>query len=119
MGSDLREALAAAMPDAEDRLLFYGKGSKRPPYNMLDVAETLKKFCAEILPASPFTDPRGIKISIVKGNFPKLAGLAHKTLKKEELRATEIIQQIESGTFDLGDYDPTRDESNPDHFLVR
>lgn len=109
---DFKEALAAIAPTLglADKSVFYGKGSKHPGYNELGIPESLEKFCADILPASPFIDPRGKPISIIKTNFPKLAGLQHATLPKEEFCASEIIQCIEARTFQLGDYDPGRDD---------
>lgn len=110
MVGNFREALAGAFPDQEHKLLFYQNGSKHPPYNELTVAETLKRFCDEIVSAPPLRDPRGKVISIMKTHFPKLAGLKHKTLSKEDLNASGIISAIEDGSFDIGDYDPARDD---------
>jgi hypothetical protein len=106
----LREQLAAALPEHGHKLLFYANGSKHPPYNDLPVPETLVQFCSELLPECPLTDPRGKRISIVKPNFPKLAGLEHLVLGKDELSASDIIRSIEDGLFDLGNYDTTRDD---------
>ena len=107
---DLREQLAAAFPEHEHKLLFYAKGCKHPPYNNLSVPETLTRFCSDLLPECPLADPRGKRVSIVKGNFPKLAGLEHLVLKKDELSASDIIRQIEGGYFDLGHYDTAKDD---------
>lgn len=109
MGS-FRDLLAAALPEHKHKLLFYRAGNKRPEYNKLSVKESLVKFCAELLPICPLRDPRGKKISIVKANFPKLAGVEHLTLSKEELSASAIIKSIENDTFDLGHYKEDRDD---------
>jgi hypothetical protein len=101
---DLKEQLAAALPDVEHQLAFYAKGSLHPRYNDKDIPESLKQFCADILPAAPFVDPRKKRISIEKENFPKLIHLEHKTLSKEELRASQIVKSIEDGSFNLDDY---------------
>jgi len=107
---DWKEQLAKLAPESAHLRLFYAVGSKRPPYNELSVLESLKKFCAELLPLSPFIDPRKKQIKIVKNNFPKLAGMEHMTLTRDELRAGDIINAIENGTHDSEDYDPTRDD---------
>jgi hypothetical protein len=104
MATDLRAQLAAAFPQVEHQLVFFEKGSPHPPYNELDCYETLKKFCAEFLPLSPFKDPRGKQVSIVKGNFPKLVDLDHKTLAREDFSASKIVECIENKTFDLNHY---------------
>jgi hypothetical protein len=109
MGTDLGEELARAL-GFEDYEIFRAKGSKHPPYNTLSVAESLANFAAEMLPASPIIDPRGKRISIIERNFPKLAGLQHKTLSKKKWRATDIVAAIKQGTLDLGEYDPSRDD---------
>lgn len=88
--------------------LFDAYGSKHPPDNELSVSDTLKKFCEEFLPLSPLIDPRDKPIRIVKNNFPKLAGLKHRTKSREELSATQIIAAIENGTFDPEDYNADR-----------
>ena len=106
----LREQLAAAVPEHEHKPLFYAIGSNHPPYNIHSVSETLGRFCAEVLPECPLADPRRKQISVVKTNFPKLAGLEHLVLEKDKLSASDIIKSIENGTFDLGDYDATRDD---------
>lgn len=106
----LREQLAAALPEHEHKLLFYAKGNKHPPYNTLSVAQTLAAFCSDFLPQCPLIDPRGKRISVVKTNFPKLAGLEHLVLSKDELPASDIIRSIEDGAFDLRDYDTTRND---------
>jgi hypothetical protein len=107
---DLREQLAAAFPEQDHKLLFYKQGAKRAAYNELSVLETLKEFCSGLLKLSPFVDPRGKYIKIVEGNFPKLCGLVHATLSRDEFSASEIVSAIREGTFDLGDYDPVRDD---------
>ncbi|SRR6266700_4348265 len=104
MVGDFREKLVAALAPENPKLLFYARGSKHPPYNQLPVKETLGKFCAEFLPLSPIIDPRQKPIAVVKGNFPKLAGLKHKTLSREDYPARKIVAAIENGTFDAGDY---------------
>jgi hypothetical protein len=106
MALDLREQLAAAFPQVEHQLSFYEKGSKHPPYNELDCCGTLEKFCAEFLPLSPFTDPRGKQVKIVKNNFPKLVDLEHKTLTREDFSAAQILKCIENKSFDLDHYMP-------------
>jgi hypothetical protein len=108
MGASLRDQLAVALPEHRHKLLFYKNGRKHPAYNLLSVDETLKEYCSVLLPLSPLVDPRGKRISIVKGNFPKLAGL--EPINNQDQRATEIINAIENGTFNLGGYDPTRDD---------
>ncbi len=110
MANSFREALAGVMPDHQHKLLFYEIGGRHQGYNTLSIAESLKQFCTEILPQSPVTDPRGKRISIIKNNFPKLSGLEHLTLSKDEFGASDIIAAIEDGTFDPGQYDPTRDD---------
>ena len=107
--SDFRAKLAAAVQQ-EHKLMFYAPGSVHPPYNRLSVTDSLTKFCADILPLSPIQAPRGKRIKIIKTNFPKLAGLEHKTLSRDELRASDIIQAIENGSFNLEDYNPDRDD---------
>jgi hypothetical protein len=110
-------AIASSMIPAEliassvDHLaLFDVRGSKHPPDNELSVSETLKKFCQDFLSRSPIVDPRRKPIHIIKTNFPKLAGLKHRTKSREELPASQILAAIESGTFDLKDYNPDRDD---------
>jgi len=110
MCGDFRDKLATAVAPTDHRALFYAKGSKRPPYNELSVGETLLKFCGEILPLFPLINPLGKKIKVIKTNFPKLAGLEHKTLTRDEFSASDILRAIEDGTFNLGDYDPNRDD---------
>jgi hypothetical protein len=107
---DWKEQLARIAPASAHLRLFYAIGSAKPQYNELPVLESLKKFCADFLPLSPFIDPRKKEIKVVKNNFPKLAGLQHMTLDRDELTAGDIIAAIENGTFDPGDYDPTRDD---------
>ena len=109
MGS-LREQLAAALPEHQHKLLFYKSGNTRPPYNNLSVRDSLRRFCEEVLPQCPINAPRNKIIKIVKRNFPKLAGLEHLTLTREELTASEIVKSIEDGTFDLGQYREDRDD---------
>ncbi len=94
----------------EHKLLLYGRGSKHPPYNELSVPDTLTKFCAELLPCSPFLDPRKKTVQIVKNNFPKLAGLQHRNLTRAKLPASAIVASIENGTFDPSEYDLTRND---------
>lgn len=106
MPSDLRQQLAAAYPQVEHQLAFYGCGSPHPPYNEGDCKETLERFCKELLPRSPLIDPRKKEVSIVKGNFPKLVDISHKTLSKEEFPASSIVRCIEDGTFCLDHYKP-------------
>lgn len=106
MALDLRQQLAAQFPQLEHQLAFYERGSQHPPYNHASVAETLIRFCDEILPRSPFEDPRQKRVSLVKGNFPKLVDLEHKTLKREDFPAFQVIKCIEDGTF------------NPDHYQI-
>jgi hypothetical protein len=104
MNSDLRQQLAKAFPQVEHQLAFFEKGSRHPLYNDLSCAATLKKFCDDFLPLSPFVDPRGKAVQIVKGNFPKLVDLAHKTMSREDFPARKIIECIENGTFDMEHY---------------
>jgi hypothetical protein len=101
------EVIAASV---DHMALFDAYGSKCPPDNELSVSDTLKKFCEEFLPLSPLIDPRDKPIHIIKTNFPKLAGLKHRTKSREEFSATQIIAAIEGGTFDLRDYNPDRDD---------
>jgi hypothetical protein len=101
---DLRQKLIAALPQLQHQLAFDVKGALHPAYNEKDVPASLEQFCTDILPASPFVDPRGKAISIVKGNFPKLIHLEHNTLTKDELKASQIIKSIEDGSFRLEDY---------------
>jgi hypothetical protein len=101
---DLRQQLAAQFPQLEHQLAFYARGSKHPPYNHKDVRDSLSQFCEQILPLSPLKDPRNKEIKIVKGNFPKLADLEHKTLTRDEFPASQIVKCIEEGTFDPSDY---------------
>ena len=105
MGLDLRQQLAEHFPRLEHQLAFYARGAKHPPYNHASVADTLARFCAEILPMSPLEDPRKKRVSIVKGNFPKLVDLEHKTLKKKDFPAFQIIECIENGSFDPDHYE--------------
>jgi hypothetical protein len=77
---DLRQQLAAQFPQVEHQLAFYAVGSKHPPYNEKNVGDTLAQFCQDILPLSPIEDPRKKQVKIVKGNFPKLIHLEHKSL---------------------------------------
>jgi len=100
---DLKEQLARAFPQIEHQTAFYAKGSRHPAYNHKSIADTFQQFKEAMLPG-PFIDPRGKKISIVKGNFPKLIDLEHQTLSREEIKASEIIQSIEDGTFNEGLY---------------
>jgi hypothetical protein len=109
MGS-LRDQLAAAFPEHRHKLLFYKTGSAHPPYNTTSVAQSLTRFCKELLPICPIAAPRGKSIQIVKNNFPKLAGLQHLTLTKAELPASDIVKTIEDGTFDLAAYKEDRDD---------
>ena len=104
MTLDLRQQLAAAFPQAEHQLAFYARGAKHPPYNEKSVADTLAQFCQEVLPLSPLLDPREKQVSIVKGNFPKLIDLEHRTLTRGDLSAIEIIRSIEDGTFEPEHY---------------
>jgi hypothetical protein len=104
----LREQLAAALPEHEHKLLFYAYGNEHPPYNMLSILLTIKKFCSEVLPACPLVDPRNKRISIVKSNFAKLAGLEHRILPKNELSASDIIRSIENGSFNPEHFDSSR-----------
>lgn len=94
MALDLRKEFGEAFP----------KGAKHPPYNEDSMARTLERFCEEFLPLSPFTDPRGKTVSIVEGNFPKLVNLEHKTLKKEDFPAFQIIECLRNGTYDASHY---------------
>ncbi len=110
MGGNLRELLAAALPEHEHKLLFYAKGSNHPPFNLLSLRETLEKFCSALVAQSPFLDPRGKAIAVVRKNFPKLAGLKHLTLSKEELSASAIVSAIENGCCDLKDYYQGRED---------
>jgi hypothetical protein len=107
---DWKEQLAAIASSVDHLALFDAYGSKHPPDNELSVSDTLKKFCEEFLPLSPIIDPLGKLIYIIKTNFPKLAGLKHRTKNREEFPASQIIAAIESGTFDLEDYNPDRDD---------
>jgi len=104
MTLDLREQLAAAFPQVEHQLVFYARGAKHPPYNEMSVPDTLIRFCQDILPLSPLVDPLNRRVSIVKGNFPKLVDLEHGTLRKEDFRASEMIKCIENRTFDPHHY---------------
>jgi hypothetical protein len=104
LSSDLREQLAAAFPQVGHQLVLDVKGAKHPPYNALGVAESLLRYCEDLLPLSPLIDPRGKPLSVVKGNFSKLIDLKHKQLSKEELPASRIIECIENGTFDPDQY---------------
>ncbi|MGA2046760.1 MAG: hypothetical protein ABSG96_03665 [Terracidiphilus sp.] len=104
MALDLRQQLAAQFPQLEHQLAFFARGSRHLPYNEADVAGTLIRFSAEILPISPLVDPRGKQVSIVKGNFPKLVDLEHKTLKKQDFPAFQVLECIENGTFDPAHY---------------
>jgi hypothetical protein len=115
--ADFREQLAKAVGQ-EHKLLFYGKGRRHPPYSTLAVPDSLAKFTQDVAPASPFTDPRGKRISIVKNNFPKLSGLEHLTLSKKQFSASDIVKAIEDGTINLVDYDPTRDDRSRTLFWV-
>lgn len=90
-------------------ILFYAPGCVRPSYNSLSVADSLAKFCTEILPLSPLQTPRKT-IKLIKSNFPKLSGLEHKTLSRAQFSASGIIGEIENGTFAWGNYDPDRDD---------
>jgi len=110
MSEDFREKLVAALAPHDPKVLFYAKGSKHPPYNELSVKESLERFRAEFLPLSPILDPRQKPISVVKNNFPKLAGLEHRTLGREEFPAREIVAAIENNTFAAGDYNAGRDD---------
>lgn len=107
---DWKEQLAKIAPSSAHLRLFYAKGAKHPPYNELSVPDTLRKFCEECLPLFPLTDPQQREIKIVKNNFPKLAGLQHLAKGRDELSAADIISEIEAGTFELGNYDPNRDD---------
>ena len=69
-----------------------------------------KKFCSAHVAQSPFLDPRGKAIAVVRKNFPKLAGLKHLTLSKEELSASAIVSAIENGCCDLKDYYQGRED---------
>lgn len=104
MTSDLRQQLAAAFPQVDHQRAFFEKGAPHPAYNELNCRDTFKLFCEQFLPLSPFIDPRGKQVKIVKGNFPKLVDLEHKTLTRKDFPAFRIIESIENGTFDLGDY---------------
>jgi len=108
--ADLSEQLAAAIPSAAHLLVFRARGSVHPPFNGLSVQETLVKFTEEMLPLSPLKAPHGKRIKIIRTNFPKLAGLKHKTLSRDEFSASSIISEIEEGTFDIGNYQPNRDD---------
>ncbi len=110
MGSEFRELLAQVFPEAEHKLLFYAKGAKHPPYNDLDVLDSLKAFCSELLPQCPLVDPRKKSIQMVKSNFPKLADLEHLTLTRQKFSATDIVDCIENGTFSADDYRLMRKE---------
>jgi hypothetical protein len=106
MALDLRQDFAKAYPEADHLKEFTGKGSRHPGYNDLDCAATLVKFCAELLPQSPFTNPLGKQVKIEKGNFTKLVHLEHLTLTREEFSAKAIIGCIEDGTLNLAHYAP-------------
>jgi hypothetical protein len=97
MGTDLKSQLASIYP-------FYARGRKHPPYNMLSVQETFAKFKAEFLPLCPLTDKLGRIIRIETTNFRKLLNLKHKALGVQA-RAWQIIAELESGTFDLANYE--------------
>lgn len=108
MTEDFRTKLVQATGEGH-KLLFYAPGCRRPDYNALIVADSLTKFCNDVLPLSPLKTPlRTIKI--VKTNFPKLAGLEHKSLSKKQFCASDIIKEIEDGSFDMGNYNPDRDD---------
>lgn len=107
--SDFRTKLAAVVGYGH-KLLFYAPGCRKPPYNELSVAESLKEFCSTVLPMSPLKTPRGAQIKLVKTNFPKLAGLEHKTHSKAVFSASDIIREIENGAFEQENYDSDRDD---------
>jgi hypothetical protein len=104
MSLDLRNEFAAACPQEDQTPAFSEKGSKHSGYNDSSMADSLQRFCDEFLPKTPLVDPRGKKISIEEGNFPKLANLEHKTLKKEDFPAFQILQCLRDGTYDPSHY---------------
>ena len=101
MGS-LREQLAAALPEHQHKLFLYERGHQHPPYNDLTVEQTYIKFKAEFLPQCPLPDKLGRSVKLVATNFRKLLNLKPKS--GEEKRAWKVIQELESGAFDLSQY---------------
>jgi hypothetical protein len=102
MKPTLRDQLAAAFSSEKHKLNLYKKGRTRPPYNDLNVEQTLKKFKEDFLPMCPLTDRLGREIKVGLHNFRKLAGIEHKSI--EEIRAWQVVQEIENGAFNLDNY---------------
>jgi hypothetical protein len=110
MSSEFADQLLAAISADDHTQLFHARGCRCPRLNTLDVPSTLSKFVSEFLPLCPLSDPRGKSVRILKSHFPKLAGIKHATLSKEEFLASQIIEAIEVGTFDEADYMSDREE---------
>jgi hypothetical protein len=104
MGGDLREQLAAIRPEVAHQMIFYAKGAKHPPYSELTVQETFAKFKEEFLPKCPLEDPLGRDIRITALNFRKLLNLKHRELG-ELARAWKIVEELETGQFNISNYD--------------
>jgi len=105
---NLREQLAAAVPEVDHLLIFTETGTAAPPLNHLAVVDTYHKFAAEFLPRCPIVDPRGKPIRIRKENFPKFLNLsaAPGTVPR---KPSTIVESIENGTFDESEYEWARD----------
>lgn len=106
--ADFREQLAAAVPSTAHLLLFHARGSKHPPFNELGVLESFAKFVTDVLPLSPFSDPRGKKIKIIENNFPKFLNLEPKQ-PGYPARPILLVRMIKAATINLDHYKWERD----------
>jgi hypothetical protein len=99
---DLRSQLAAVFPKSAHYLLFQAKGCKHPPFNESDVVTSFTQFCTEFLPRSPISAPQNKSIRVIKTNFPKFLNM--KRLCGSKVKASRVIEEIESGNFEASQY---------------
>jgi len=104
MGS-FRESLLSALkglPEHEHRRFLYEQGRKHAPFNDLSVEQTYAKFKAEFLPLCPIKDKLGRLVKVEATNFRKLLNLKPKSGMTK--RAWKVVNELESGTFDVDQY---------------
>jgi hypothetical protein len=103
MGS-FREQLALAL---QHKAFLFELGRKHPPYNDLSVEATYALFKEEFLAQCPILDKLGRSVKVEVTNFRKLLNLKLKNGEKKD--AWKVVDELETGKFDLSQYQMEED----------